>query len=169
MSGDDLHRANRSRGRHGQAGFTLIELIAILILVGVLAVVALPKFDTALSLRNDTARDEVVAALRYAGQTALSHRRLVCADVGTSSVTLRIATNRGATNCDSALTGPDGSTTYTSNPGSATFSVSPSGTMYFQPDGRVTSDGAGNTASSRTLSITGVGTVSVGGESGLVR
>ena len=47
----------------------MIELIAILILVGVLAVVAMPKLDVAVSLRNDTARDEVLAALRYAGQT----------------------------------------------------------------------------------------------------
>lgn len=147
----------------------MIELIAILILVGVLAVVAVPKFDTAISLRNDTARDEVTAALRYAGQTALSHRRLVCADVSATAVTLRIASTRPATACDSALYGPDGGTTFTSNPGSTTFTLSPGGTMYFQPDGRVTSDGAGNTASTRTLSITGVGSVSVGGESGLVR
>jgi Tfp pilus assembly protein FimT len=147
----------------------MVELVAIIILIGVLAVVAMPKLDVAASLRNDTARDEVLAALRYAGQTALSHRRLVCADVSATTVTLRIATNRPATACDSALTGPDGATAFTSNPGSAAFSLSPGGTMYFQPDGRVTSDGAGNTASARTLTITGVGSISVGGESGLVR
>lgn len=147
----------------------MIELIAILILVGVLAVVAMPKFDSAISLRNDTAHDEAVAALRYAGQTALSHRRLVCADVGATAITLRIATARPATTCDSALQGPDGGTTFTSNPGSAAFTLSPSGTMYFQPDGRMTSDGAGNTVSARTLTITGASSITIGGESGLVR
>ena len=159
----------RSSDLSRQAGFTLIELIAILILVGVLAVVALPKFNTAISLRSDTAHDEAVAALRYAGQTALSHRRLVCADVSATAITLRIATTRPATACNSALLGPDGGTTFTSNPGSTAFSLSPSGTMYFQPDGRVTSDGAGNTASTRTLAITGVSSITIGGESGLVR
>ena len=161
--------ARSSSHRRRQAGFTLIELIAILILVGVLAVVALPKFDTAISLRNDTARDEALAALRYAGQTALSHRRLVCADVSATAVTLRIATTRPASACDAALSGPDGGTTFTSNPGSASFTLSPAGTMYFQPDGRVTSDGAGTTASARTLSVSGAGSLSIGGESGLVR
>ncbi len=150
-------------------GFTMIELVAILILVGVLAAVAMPKLDTAVSLRNDTARDEVLAALRYAGQTAQSHRRLVCVDVSATAVTLRIATNRPASACDSALTGPDGGTTFTSNPGASTFTLSPSGTMYFQPDGRVTTDGAGNNASARTLAITGVSNIAIGGETGLVR
>jgi len=150
-------------------GFTMIELVAILILVGVLAAVAMPKLDVAVSLRNDTARDEVLAALRYAGQTAQSHRRLVCADVTATAVTLRIASTRPASTCDSALTGPNGSTAFTSNPGAATFTLSPSGTMYFQPNGRVTTDGAGNTASAHTLAITGVSSVSVGGETGLVR
>lgn len=150
-------------------GFTMIELVTILILVGVLAAVAMPKIDTAVSMRNDTARDEVLAALRYAGQTAQSHRRLVCADVTATAVTLRIASARPASTCDSALTGPNGGATYTSNPGAATFTLAPSGTMYFQPDGRVTSDGAGTTASARSLAITGVSSVSIGGETGLVR
>lgn len=147
----------------------MIELVAILILVGVLAAVAMPKLDTAVSMRNDTARDEVLAALRYAGQTAQSHRRLVCADVTATAVTLRISSTRPASTCDSALPGPNGGTTFTSNPGAATFTLSPSGTMYFQPNGRVTTDGAGNTASARTLAITGVSSVSIGGETGLVR
>ncbi|HEV8689225.1 MAG TPA: prepilin-type N-terminal cleavage/methylation domain-containing protein [Ideonella sp.] len=162
-------RAKSSERRLVQRGFTMVELIAIILVVGVLAVVAVPKFDSAMSLRNDTAHDEVVAALRYASQTAQSHRRLVCADVGATSVTLRIATNRSASACDTALTGPDGSAAYTTNAGNTGLSLSPGGTIYFQPDGRATSDGAGNTASSRTLTVTGSSSIIVLGETGLVR
>ena len=145
----------------------MVELIAIILRVGVLAVVAVPKLDGALAMRNDTAHDEVVAALRYASQTAQSHRRLVCADVSASSVTLRIATNRNASACDTALTGPDGSAAYTANAGNTALGLSPSGTIYFQPDGRATSDGSGATASSRTLTVST--SVSILGETGLVR
>ena len=147
----------------------MVELIAIILMVGVLAVVAVPKLDGALAMRNDTAHDEVVAALRYASQTAQSHRRLVCADVSASSVTLRIATNRSASACDTALTGPDGSAAYTTNAGNTALGLSPGGTIYFQPDGRATSDGNGATASSRTLTVSGSTSVSILGETGLVR
>jgi MSHA pilin protein MshC len=147
----------------------MIELVATLILVGILAAVAVPKFDGALAMRNDTAHDEVVAALRYASQTAQSHRRLVCASVSGSSVTLSVATNRGASACDTSLTGPDGSASYTANAGNTAFSLSPAGTIYFQPNGRATSDGAGATASSRTLTVSGSTNISILGETGLVR
>ena len=127
------------------------------------------KLDSAITLRNDTARDEVLSALRYAGQTAQSHRRLVCADINATTVTLRIASARPASSCDSTLAGPDGSSTYTSNAGGANFGLSPSGTLYFQPDGRVTSDGAGNTTSARTVTISGASSIAVSGETGFVR
>lgn len=159
----------KSSERARQAGFTLVELIAILIVVGVLAVVAMPKLDAGSSLRNDAARDEVLAALRLAGQTAQSHRRLVCAEVTSSAVTLRIASARGATACDTAYAGPDGQAAFTANAGGATLSLAPAGTLYFQPDGRVTSDGAGATSSSRTLTVSNASSITIAGETGYVR
>lgn len=147
----------------------MVELIAILLVVGVLAVVAMPKFDGASGARSEAAHDEALAALRYASQTAQSHRRLVCADVSSSAVTLRIATAHGASACDSALAGPDGAASYTANAGGASYTLSPAGTIYFQPDGRATSDGAGATASSRTLAVSNASTITILGETGLVR
>lgn len=153
--------------RSSERGFTLPELVAVLVLVGVLAAVAMPKLDAALSLRNDGWHDEVVSALRLARASAVSHRRLVCASVAGGSVTLTIAATNPATGCTAALPGPDGSSTYaSSNVGSA--SVSPAGTLYFQPTGRVTSDAAGTLASSRTITISGSDTISVIGETGHV-
>ena len=155
-------------GRRRARGFTLMELIAVMVLVAVLAAVALPKLDAGLALRNDAWHDEVLGALRLARQTAVSHRRLVCATVG-SSVSLSIAAANPASACDSPLAGPDGSSPYATAPGGASASVSPAGTLYFQPSGRVTSDGAGMSASDRSIAIGGSDTISVVGETGHVQ
>jgi len=150
-----------------QRGFTLPELVAVLMIVAVLAAVALPKLDVGLAMRNDTWHDEVVAALRNARQTAVSHRRLVCAVVGSTSVTLTIAAANPATTCSASLTGPGGSAAFTSTT-ATTATLSPAGTMYFQPTGRVTSDGAGSTTSDRSIAIAGSTAISVVGETGHV-
>ncbi len=148
-----------------ERGFSLPELVAVLIIVGVLAAVALPRFQGVSLVQEGAWHDEVVAALRHARQTAVSHRRLVCATVAAKSITLAIAANNPAGACGATLTGPDGSATYAS---SATASVSPAATLFFQPSGRVTSDGAGNTAANTTFVVTGGSTVVVVGETGHV-
>jgi Tfp pilus assembly protein FimT len=142
--------------------------VAVLILVGVLAAVALPKMGGALALRDDGWRDELVSALRHARQTAVSHRRLVCVSVAGTSVTLTIAATNPATTCGSPLPGPGGSATFASTT-SSSAAVAPAGTLYFQPSGRVTSDGAGVTASDRSIAVSGSDTISVIGETGHVQ
>ncbi len=55
-----------------QRGFTLVELIAVMVIIATLAVVALNSFNS-----NDydvsAARDELVGVLRYAQEMSLSH------------------------------------------------------------------------------------------------
>lgn len=150
-------------------GFTLPELVSVLLLISVLAAVVLPRFDGALLLRNDAWRDEVLAALRSAHQTALSHRRLVCADIAATEVRLRIAAANPASACNSVLAGPDGALAATSIARGTSASVAPAGPLYFQPSGRITSDGAGLWAASRTFTIAGADDIVVIGETGLVR
>ena len=155
--------------RRRSRGFTAIELVAVIVLMGVLAVVALPSVTGALSFRGDAWRDQVLAALRYAQSTAQSHRRLVCASVATNAVTLTIATANGATTCASSLTGPNGGADYATDTRSLATAVAPSGTLYFQTNGRITTDGAGATATDRTITISGQTSISVVAETGLVR
>jgi MSHA pilin protein MshC len=153
-----------------EGGFTIIELTIVLILVAILSAVALPKFDLILGLRNDTWRDSLVAGLRFAAKSAVAHRRLVCADVSNTQLTLTVASANPATACDTALTGPTGNSVFaTSGNSSATTTVSAAGTIYFQPDGRATSDGAGLTSSSRTITPSGASAiVTLIGETGHV-
>lgn len=148
-------------------GFTLPELVIVMILAGLMAAFALPKFDAALSLRNDAWKDQVQAAMRYAQKTAVSHRRLVCATVTTTSITLTISTTRGAA-CSAGLAGPGGGLVESSDSSDVTVTLSPSGVIYFQPDGRATSDEAGSTATTRTFSFTGASSLVLYGETGYV-
>ncbi|HEX4943229.1 MAG TPA: GspH/FimT family pseudopilin [Usitatibacteraceae bacterium] len=68
-------------------GFTLIELVVVLVLVGILAVFVAPRFDTAVFSTRGFA-DQVGAALRFAQKTAVAQRRTVCVTTTSSSLTL---------------------------------------------------------------------------------
>lgn len=97
--------------RRWEGGFTLVELVMVLIILGVLAVFAAPRlFD-----RNDAyARgfhDETLGYLRYAQKTAIGQRRTVCVTFGGSnSITLTIARDPATVDCSTAasLSGPTG-------------------------------------------------------------
>jgi prepilin-type N-terminal cleavage/methylation domain-containing protein len=157
-------RATCSRATLNQPrGFTAVELIAVLVLVGVLAVVALPRLDGLLALRGGAWREQVQASLRQASVLAQGHRRLVCASIASQSVTLRIASVNPATSCNTALPGGDGDSRWAWDSNAPTTSAS-TATLYFQPDGRVTSDGAGSTTVNVTVTISGETTVSVNGQ-----
>lgn len=59
---------------HGrnQAGFTLVELITIIVILGVLAVVAIPRFTDNATFQSRAAADQAKAVLRYAQKTAIA-------------------------------------------------------------------------------------------------
>jgi MSHA pilin protein MshC len=85
-------RARRwlSPGLPRERGFTLIELIMVIVILGVLAAFAGPRmFDTS----DFTARgfhDETLGLLRYAQKTAVAQRRTVCVTLNATGVTLNI-------------------------------------------------------------------------------
>lgn len=150
-------------------GFTMVELIAVLLLVGVLAVVALPRLDGMLALRGTAWRDQVQAAALQARSLATGHRRLVCLTVITGEVRLAMASANPATSCNTTLPGPDGDARWAVDPKPLTVTVTPAGTLYVQPDGRITSDGAGLTAVNASVAIAGETTLQITGETGHVR
>lgn len=54
------------------AGFTLVELIAVILLLGILSAVAMPKFFDVGAYQNRGFYDETVAAVRYAQKLAVA-------------------------------------------------------------------------------------------------
>ena len=153
----------------GQRGFTLVELITVMVLVGVLAVVAMPRLDGALSLRGAGWRDQLQAGLLQARVLAQGHRRLVCVTVATGEMRLSMASANPANSCNTTLNGLDGDARWAVDGNGTVLTLSPAGTLYFQPDGRITSDGAGANAVNASLAVSGEPALQLSGETGYVR
>ncbi|MBU0503671.1 MAG: prepilin-type N-terminal cleavage/methylation domain-containing protein [Candidatus Omnitrophica bacterium] len=54
-------------------GLTIIELIMVIIIIGILAVLALPRFDSFYEIKLNGAVKKVISDIRYAQQIAISH------------------------------------------------------------------------------------------------
>lgn len=60
------------RYRFGHKGFTLVELVIVILLLGVMAAFVLPKFFSLDDYRTRTTYDEVAGAVRYAQKLAVA-------------------------------------------------------------------------------------------------
>ena len=92
-----------------ECGFTLVELIMVIVLLGVLAVFAAPRFFNSNEFNAYGFKDETLTLLRYAQKTAVAQRRTVCVDFISepASATLSIASLAGSRTCDLSLIGPN--------------------------------------------------------------
>jgi MSHA pilin protein MshC len=131
-------------------GFTLIELIMTIIIVGIVAVVAIPRFTNSSVFQARGFADQVQAALRYAQKTAIAQRRNVCAAFtlpAPSTVTLTIANAGGAASpCVQNLDLPTGGNTITAPTGIA-FAALPTDFSF---------DALGSPSTGQTINITDV-------------
>lgn len=159
---------------HGRAasaaGFTLVELVLVIVLVGILAFTALPRMESGQLFRQMAFRDQVVATLRHAQKTAVSHRRLVCADLSGNQVNLSVAANFGDAACGAGpLPGPDGRLPAAVTPNAAiTLAAVPGPLLFFQPSGSVTTDAAGTATATFQLTVTDQAPIQVFGATGHV-
>lgn len=133
-----------------QAGFTMVELITVMILIGVLAAIGAPK----LMGDNDTGAivfgDQAASVLRTAQKTAVAQRRTVCVDAGASSLTARIRRAPGPGECDLTLDSVAA--------GSKVALANAPARLFFQPDGTIATDLAGTPAPRIEIGVTHAGT-----------
>lgn len=88
-------------------GFTIVELVVVLIVVGVMAVVAIPRLST-LAPQERGFRDGVFTTLTHARRVAMASRRYVCVTINgtTVSVTRDVNTSpetASSINCSQAV------------------------------------------------------------------
>ena len=143
-----------------QGGFTLIEMIVTLVLLGILSVYALPRLFAPSDYYAFGFHGETLSYLRYAQKTAIAQRRTVCVAFTLSSVTLTISSNPATYNCSSAgaLIGPKGESspvTLNARPG-ISFSTLPTA-FYFDGLGQpITVAGTGAAQGTQTFQVSGV-------------
>lgn len=90
-------------------GFTLVELITIMVIMGVLGAIAAPQFFVRNTFDSRGFYDQTSSTLRHAQKIAIAQRRFVCVAFTASTITLTL----GASGlCGTPLTSPDGVAPY---------------------------------------------------------
>lgn len=114
-----------------ETGFTLIELIVVLVILGTLSAVAAPRWQSFSEYSSAATRDEMVAALLYTQQLAMMDRSSTVTFT-TSSSSYSITVN------GSAISLPEGGGSYPRNIDPA-VSLSPATTLTFDALGAISS------------------------------
>lgn len=142
-------------------GFTLIELVMVMVLVGILAVVALPRLDDTAFSEYGYA-EETLSALRYARQTAIARNAKVTAAFAADG--FRICQG-GVCPGDGYLTNPANGLPWDGSDGKQ--GKAPEGVSIATGLGAITFDGLGRPSASGTLVI-GSHTLTIEAETGYV-
>ena len=146
----------------GHRGFTLVELITIMVILGILAAVAVPRFFDRGTFDSRRFSEEVRATLRLAQKLAIAQRRNVCVNVtpaAPSNLTINVT---NAASCDTPLPGDNGNYHVTAKGNASLIQPAAATTITFNAQG---SPGAANII----LQVNTEPPITVWGETGYVR
>lgn len=102
-----------------------------MVILGILAAVAAPRFFEKGTFDSRGFYDQVISTLRYAQKAAIAQRRFVCVAFAANSVTLTYdptppsATHAAAACPGSNLTGPTGASPYSVSSSNVAFAATP--------------------------------------------
>ena len=132
-------------------GFTLVELVVVMVLAAVLAIFAVPRFISMSDFNARGFHDETLALMRYAQKTAIAQRRTVCVVFAPDSATLGLDADQnsatGTNGCEASVAGPRGD-----NPGRV---AARSPVVYATTPTAVTFDALGQPGAGQTIQVLG--------------
>lgn len=144
---------------HPLRGFTLIELVTTMLLVGILAVFAIGRLDFTSAFDEKAVHDKLMAGLQFARKAAVAQRRNVCVAVASNKATFTLDTRvpettgavfcNGSSSVDLALPSPD------KTPGCSANQICASSGTTMTASTALTLDASGAATNTVTLTTTG--------------
>ncbi|TAN77823.1 MAG: type II secretion system protein [Gallionella sp.] len=150
-----------SRAGDNRRGFTLVELVMVLVIVGIIATVAAPRFFDNTLFQSRGFADQVQASLRYAQKIAIAQRRFACVAFPTSGSIVLTTDVTAACAPGTDLPSLSGGASYVINaPSGITFAAAPANFSF---------DALGKPSVGQTIAVNGAtGAIIVEAETGYV-
>lgn len=149
-------------------GFTLVELIMVMVITGILAAVVGPRFFDRQVFDERMFFEESIGAVRYAQKLALASGCLTEVSLSNAGYQLRQAANCSGGAYTLAVIGADGQTPYAGALPANVIVAAPTFPIVFNSRGCIYSAAADCAAGTRTAQIGGF-TLNVTAETGLVQ
>lgn len=124
-----MQRANRGASR----GFTMVELVLVMVVAGILATVAMPRLVARSGFDTRGYADQVAATVRFAQKLAVAQRRQVFVLLAPAEASLCYL---AAAPCTSHAPGPGGEKPYAVGAPNGVTIVSPVAALGFDAAGR---------------------------------
>ena len=92
-----------------ESGFTIVELVAVIVIMGIITAIAAPRFIGVDAFDARGSHGTLVSALRYAQKTAIAQRRNVFVNINTAT---RVVCLGYTNDCSSAVIDPSTQAAY---------------------------------------------------------